>query len=190
MKNNTKKSIQELDPAIDKAIKSVQTACPIHKVDFTVNTPNAIVGMYLLLDESEPFHKLEERFKEFDNDISSDMYIVFEPRHVMEACQIVNGSLLLLRDQSYIPRSAVDDAIGKIIAITNGPILYTKFKKEIAHIAAEVSNSLTIDGDIAAINRVKCVLAVIITAVWYLSYKDIDDLAMDAANQYKDSENK
>lgn len=163
----------------NKFLRSIKAGSPVHKINFTIETPNAAAGMYLLTKDD---------FKSYINeatdltDVSDNTLLVFESRHVIECCQIIYGCLTVLNNMGLL-RKDCEDIIGDIIdALLTKPIYYTTFTITIDHIviaAIHVPNS-------KETNEVFERIRYIFKNIWFIPYGKIDEIASEAIKEYKE----
>jgi hypothetical protein len=159
-------------------LKTIKAGSPVHKINFTLASPNAIAGMYLItmnnvesyIDEAADYEDLE------DNTL-----LVFESRHVVECCQIIYGCLNILAGVGMFNLS-YETFINEIIDTTlSKPSFYKTVINELVNIA---DNLIRVDES----NESKLIFnkfTHIIKNIWFVPYGRIDEMATEAIEEFK-----
>lgn len=177
MENNTKEF--DINKFNDFA-KMIKAGSPVHKINFTLESPNAVVGMYLItmentkeyLDKAADYSQLNE-----------NTLLVFESRHVVECCQIIYGCLNILKNMGMY-RMAYEVFINEIIdTLLTKPSYYKKIDDELVNLT---HSCIHIDTD-------KCKTPSLIYGnflnimrnIWFVPYGKIDEMAKEAIEEFK-----
>ena len=176
MENNEQKFSME---EYNKFLKQIKVGSPVHKINFSLESPNAIVGMYLITKE-DGSKKYLDKFVD-KSEINNDTLLVFESRHVIECCQIIYGILNVLKgigmyrlDYKTFINEVIDTTLSK-------PSYYTTVINELINIA---NNCIHADD-----SRKAAVIydnfEYILKNIWFVPYGQIDAMAEEAIEEFK-----
>ena len=163
----------------DKFLKMIKAGSPVHKINFDVETPNAVVGMYLIAqkDVKPCIDKVVDK-----TDLKGDTLLVFESRHVVECCQIIFGCLHVLdsvKVTTHSPNFIINRIIGTLLT---RPLFHRDMLKQINVIAVDT----IINSNNEEIKQVFQNFKYILENIWFVPYGEIDELVKTAINEYKD----
>lgn len=176
MDNKQEFSIQDYN----EYVKKLKVGCPVHKINFTTEHPNALAGMYLLTLK-DPISYINEIVDL--EDVNDDTLLFFEPRHVVECCQLIYGCLSVLNDM-HLLKYGINFCIYHIIEnLLTRPIFY----KDLLN-AVSVKWLFEYDSENAKI--VDKIFSHIMKNIWFISYNDIDNIAYQAIEDFKKNSDK
>lgn len=163
----------------NKFLKQIKAGSPVHKINFTLENPNAIVGMYLLtMEDVEPYlDKVIDK-----TDLNDNTLLVFESRHVVECCQIIYGALNILNNVGIL-KCNYEHFINEIIeALLSSPLFYSDAIEALLDIAMyNVSISATNENGSIIYKK----FAYIMRNIWFVPYGQIDEIANEAIEEFK-----
>lgn len=176
MENNAQKfSMDEYN----KFLKQIKVGSPVHKINFNLESPNAIVGMYLITKEDNTKEYLDKYTDK--EDINNDTLLVFESRHVIECCQIIYGILNVLKNIGMY-RLDYKTFINEILDTTlTKPSYYTTVMNELANIT---NNCIHTDGSKKAA-VIYDNFEYILKNIWFVPYGQIDAMGEEAMEEFK-----
>lgn len=169
----------------NKFLKQIKAGSPVHKINFTLESPNAVVGMYLITMEN-----LEEYLdKVVDKaDLNDNTLLVFESRHVVECCQIIYGCLNILKSinmineryyrNGYIYEVIIESVIDKLLS---RPIFYY----DLVYKMNTVVNSYIKSDHSKESEKIYKKLLYIMRNIWFVPYGQIDEMANEAIEEFK-----
>ena len=177
MESNTKEFNME---QYNDFLKSIKAGSPVHKINFTLECPNAVVGMYLMtIDNTKEYlDKIVDR-----EDLNDNTLLVFESRHVVECCQIIYGCLNLLKNINMY-RMKYEVFIDMVIdTLLTKPSYYKNIDKELINLTY---NCIHIDID----KREEASLFYnkffnIMRSIWFIPYGKIDETAKEAIEVFQ-----
>lgn len=160
----------------NKFLKQIKAGSPVHKINFNLENPNAVVGMYLITKTN-----MQSYLSNFvdKTDVDYNTLLVFESRHVTECCQIIYGILYILNNFELIKFSS-EFIINKIIEITlSRPLFHSKFTTDMNHFALSCFyNKQNIEKFIGN-------FVYIMENIWFVPYGQIDEMAKEAIKEFK-----
>ena len=159
-------------------LKKIKVGSPVHKINFSIENQNAVVGMFLI--SLSDVNTYLEKFADHD-DLNEDTLLVFESRHVIECCQIIYGCLHILQDINalvYSNNFIINDIIKTLLTT---PIVYKKALTELNRIAR---SSVKRDGSENS-KKVYEALKYILQNIWFVPYNNIDEIANEAIEEFK-----
>ena len=159
-------------------LKNIKAGSPVHKINFALECPNAVVGMYLISMENVK----EYMYKSLDcTDLNYDTLLVFESRHVVECCQVIYGALNVLKNINMF-RIDYKVLINEVIdTVLTKPSFYTNVKKELKNIAF---NLINLDKTEASEEIYKRFLYILLN-IWFIPYGRIDEMAKEGIEEFK-----
>ena len=161
-------------------VKNLKVGCPIHKINLTVEHPNALAGMYLLTLK-DPISYID-KIVDFE-EVNDDTLLFFEPRHVVECCQVIYGCLSVL-DNMHLLKYSINYCIENIIkSLLTRPIFYKDFLNA-------VSVKWLHEYDSESAKLVDKFFSHIMKNIWFVSYNDIDNMAHQAIEDFKKNSDK
>lgn len=168
-------------------IKSIKAGSPVHKINFTLESPNAVVGMYLItMDDAEAYlDKAADK-----TDLNDDTLLVFESRHVIECCQIIYGCLNILSGIGMY-KISYNTFIEQVVdTLLSKPQFYTQAIKELVNIA---HNLIHIEASDDNMKKIYVRFLYIMRNIWFVPYGQIDEMAKEGIAEFekhcKDGEN-
>ena len=176
MQNNTEKQFSIEDYA--QFANKIMANAPVNKINFNLENPNAVAGMYLLL--------IEDTKKYLDGlvdkkDLNDNTLLVFQSRHVVECCQIIYGCMKAL-EGIKMTKVSPEYIIDKIIsALLTKPIFYNKFSSEMDFIITSCLLTPVPDDKIIISKKFKYIME----NIWFVPYGSIDNIAKEAIEEYK-----
>ena len=161
--------------------KMIKAGSPVHKINFTLECPNAVVGMYLITmgDNTELYL---DKMADY-TDLNDDTLLVFESRHVVECCQIIYGCLNILKNVNMY-RMDYKVFIDQIIdTLLSRPIFYKKMIKELEYIT---HSCIDINTDrVENPTLVHRKFLHIMKNIWFVPYGKIDEMAKSAIEEFE-----
>lgn len=159
-------------------LKTIKSGSPVHKINFTLESSNAVVGMYLItMEDAESYINKRADYK----DLNDNTLLVFESRHVVECCQIIYGCLNILKSINMY-RMEYKVFIDQIIdTLLSKPLFYDNAIKELANLTY---NCIVTDDSNKALEIYKRFLY-IMKSVWFIPYGRIDQMAEEAIKEFK-----
>ena len=173
--NNTDFSMEDFNKFADM----IKAGSPVHKINFTIESPNAIAGMYLASMENitDYLDKIMDRENVTDNTL-----LVFESRHVVECCQIIYGCLTVLNGIGMY-RMKHEAFIAEILeTLLTKPLFYPTAMKELESLT---SNCIRIIENSNISEMVYKGFIYIMKNIWFIPYGKIDEIAREAINEFK-----
>lgn len=160
-------------------LKSIKCGSPVHKINFTLESPNAVAGMYLITkgdNTVEYLNKIADK-----TDLNGNTLLVFESRHVIECCQIIYGMLNVLSgiamyNLSY--ETFINEVIDTLLA---KPSFYKTVINEITNI---VDNLIRIDNTKES-SLIFSNFLYIMRNIWFVPYGQIDEMAKEAIAEFE-----
>lgn len=158
-------------------LKKIKAGSPVHKINFTLENPNAVVGMYLITMENvEDYLNKAADYAE----LKKNTLLVFESRHVVECCQIIYGCLNILKGINMY-RLEYETFINQIIdTLLTKPLFYNTAIKELENIAY---HCIHLPNDDVSIIYDKFLY--IVKNIWFVPYGKIDEIANEAIEEFK-----
>jgi hypothetical protein len=158
----------------------IKAEVPVHIINLDGNSVNAVTGMYLMTKENV-LEYMENLIG--DVNLKDDSILVFEPRHVMECCQILYACLVLLKARKC--NIDIDNIIDRVIKLTlSHPIRYKYFMQELYKIYDDIKPSDSNDH-----TALECsVFSIILIKVWFLSYANIDAIGKEGLDEFTNNE--
>lgn len=178
MENNKEQGFNMED--YNKFLKSIKCGSPVHKINFSLESPNAIVGMYLvtMVDMENYLNKIID-----DSEINKDTLLVFESRHVIECCQIIYGCLNMLKSLDMY-RTEYKVFINEVIdTLLSRPSFYKNIINELTNITHNLININTDKTKEASLIYKKFLY--IMQNIWFIPYGEIDEMAKEAIEEFK-----
>jgi predicted nucleic-acid-binding protein len=159
----------------NELIKKINSGSPVHKINFSIESPNAIIGMYLMaMPSTEEYLKNKADFK----DLTEDTLLSFEHRHVVECCQILYGSMNILENINLLKHSS-KFIINRIISsLLTRPLFYKDALQELDIIANQAFN-LNQDSE-----KIYKNFKYIIDNIWFVPYGLIDEMINEAIEEF------
>lgn len=159
-------------------LSKIKAGSPVHKINFTLENPNAVVGMYLItMEDAQSYIDKAADY----NDLKDNTLLVFESRHVIECCQIIYGCLNILKSIGMY-RIDYETFINEVIdTLLTRPSFYKNIIKELATLT---HNLINIDNSDATALIYKKFLH-IIKNIWFVPYGKIDEMANDALDEFE-----
>ena len=159
-------------------LKQIKAGSPVHKINFSIENPNAIAGMYLMTipNVKEYIDNIMDK-----SDVTNDTLLVFEARHVIECCQIMYGCLYALESIRAVQvnkRWVINRLLSTLLI---RPMFYNDVLTEFSIIA---SDAIKNDGSKpmqVAFSNFKYVLE----NIWFIPYSDIDKVAEEAIKEFQ-----
>ena len=180
MENNNNLEEFSMEKFNDFAAK-IKAGSPVHKINFTLECPNAVVGMYLITMEDAKSY-IDKAADEAD--LNDDTLLVFESRHVVECCQIIYGCISILKGINLI-RYNQNIIINHITnALLPAPLFYSNMVTEIDYIidscidAVAFNNYDNGEKILESFNH-------IMKNIWFVPYGKIDEMAKEAIEEFK-----
>lgn len=162
----------------NKFLKTIKAGSPVHKINFSLESPNAIVGMYLITMENVESYL--DKVADY-SDLSDNTLLVFESRHVIECCQIIYGCLNMLKgigmyrmDYKVFINQIIDTLLSK-------PTYYDHAVKELSFITDNYIKLISGEESIIIHKR----FAHIMKNIWFVPYGSIDEMANEAIDEFK-----
>ena len=166
----------------DNFLKMIKSGSPVHKINFSIESGNAIAGMYLI-SQKDIKPCMDEIVDK--TDLKGDTLLVFESRHVVECCQILFGCLHVLNSVKIIKHSSVF-IINRIIStLLTKPLLYKDMLLELNVIATQS----IINSDNEDVKQVFKNFKYILDNIWFIPYGEIDELIKKAIKEFEDKYN-
>lgn len=164
-------------------LKAIKAGSPVHKINFTLASPNAIAGMYLITMRGDMKSYLDEAADY--SDLNDNTLLVFESRHVIECCQIIYGCLNILKGIGMFKASVDYEYIINMIMekLLTKPSFYSKVNKEMGDIAY---GCITLNNNNQEESKAMYQKFVyIIKNIWFVPYGKIDEIATEAIEEFK-----
>ena len=159
-------------------LSKIKAGSPVHKINFTLESPNAIVGMYLIT--MKDVESYLDKFVDH-SDLNEDTLLVFESRHVVECCQIIYGCLNILKGIGMVKKEyklIIGDIIKKSLSF---PTFYSTFKKSML----DVNFTAIENSDYEEWKIVYKKFVYILQNIWFVPYGKIDEMAKEAIEEFK-----
>ena len=199
MDTNTNKTLEEeimdenFDPSetmdnIQDLMQKANTGCPVHKINFSVESTSSYAGLYLMtLNDPE---KMLKEIGDFDN-LTDETYLYFEPRHIMETAQLLYGVLHMLATNGHIKKSDINPFIKDVVTRISY-CTYTDFKEFLSDTLYRYGwqqpnrtawHNMTHEDAVknAALSRFR----IIFKYIWFVPYVKIDELAATVVQDYQ-----
>jgi len=159
-------------------LSKIKAGSPVHKINFTLEHPNAVVGMYLITMENViPYL---DKVADY-TDLNNDTLLVFESRHVIECCQIIYGCLSIL-DKMNMLKYSIRFIINKIIeSLLTKPSFNDVISDNLHYIAIDCINVREIKNRDVIVNNLEYILK----TIWFIPYGRIDEIAKEAIDEFK-----
>lgn len=177
MENNN--NTQEFDmEKYNDFLKTIKAGSPVHKVNFTMEDANAIVGMFLItkpdvksyIDKAADYTNLEK-----------NTLLVFESRHVVECCQIIYGCLNIFTSVGMYKMN-YEYFINRIIKVLlTKPIFYSTLITEMDNIT---DSCITLH-DSEQGREIYGGFKYLMRNIWFIPYGKIDEMANEAIEEFK-----
>lgn len=171
----TKNTVNEDMEKINKLKNEIMVQCPIHKVNLSVETPQAVAGMYLLT-----LPKAKDVMEDIVDlsDLHDETLLFITTRQIAEVCQIVYGILAVLEKQGKLNSLGVSSIVSRIYKIPTVST-YSDFAEYIESICHAFLNKIPqpIYGN----------LEYIMKNIWFVSYGKIDELASTAIKEFQNA---
>ena len=157
-------------------LSKIKAGSPVHKINFTLESPNAVVGMYLIsMKDVETYLDKAADYA----DLNNDTLLVFESRHVIECCQIIFGCLKMFEPLGVL-RINIRTIINKIIeTLLTKPSFNDTISDELHNIVIDSLNNEKIT------DTVMNSLDYIVKTIWFVPYGKIDEMAKEAIEEFK-----
>ena len=158
-------------------MSKIKSGSPVHKINFTLESANAISGTYLATvpDIKSYLGKMLDL-----DGINSDTLLVFESRHVIECCQIIYGYLYVV-DVLKLSKYSSTFIIDKIInTLLKTPLFYSKMIIEMSELATSCIISSSDNG-----KKILETFKYIMENIWFLPYGEIDKIAKECIEEFK-----
>lgn len=189
MENNSSHSENFSIDDYNAFLRQIKAGTPVHKINFTIDNPNAIIGMYLIaMNDMETYLK-----KLVDlSDTSDNTLLVFESRHVIECCQIIYGCMDILNtinffDKKYYSSRAV---IGNIVKILlSKPIYYNDAMEALEDSVTFIIATYSDSPNTKEYEKMRKKYLYLIKNIWFIPYAHIDNIAADAKKYFEESNN-
>jgi len=159
-------------------LKKIKSGSPVHKINFNIENPNAIVGMYLMTLPNVKSYI--DKVKDTE-DLTNDTLLSFENRHVIECCQIIYGSLYALEGINAIQVSK----LWVINRILSSLLLRPMFYKDVVVELGNISRDTVKSGNSEEIKIVYNNLKYVIENIWFIPYGTIDEIAKEAIQEFE-----
>lgn len=161
----------------NKFLKQIKAGSPVHKINFNLESPNAVVGMYLItMDNIKSYlDKVVDRA-----DVNEDTLLVFESRHVVECCQIIYGILNVLKGIGIVSKNyklIIDNIIRKSLSF---PMFYSTFEKFMYEVAYTTFDNVDTEVAKELYEKFKYILQ----NIWFVPYGQIDEMAKEAIEEF------
>ena len=160
-------------------IKKINTGSPVHKINFSIESPNSIIGMYLITKPStEDYLKDKADFK----DLTENTLLSFEHRHVVDCCQILYGAMNILENLKILKFSTefVIDSI--ITALLTRPLFYKNALQELNIITTRAFN---LDNKYVDSEKIYKNFKYLMNNIWFVPYGLIDEMINEAIEDFK-----
>lgn len=159
-------------------LKMIKAGSPVHKINFDIESPNAVAGMYLIAQkDSKPIiDKIVDK-----TDLRGDTLLVFESRHVVECCQILCGCLHIL-ESTHLVKHSRNFIINRIIGtLLTRPLFHRDLLTQLNIIATQtIINSSNED-----VKQIFQNFKYILDNIWFVPYGEIDELVKTALEEFK-----
>ena len=159
-------------------LSKIKVGSPVHKINFTIENPNAVVGMHLVTMKNVKSYldKIADR-----RELKDDTLLVFESRHVIECCQIIVGCLVALESIGFV-RISTQKIIEKIIeALLSKPSFYSKVSIELDNIVIDSLKLNRAKDEDKIFDNFKCIMQ----NIWFVPYGKIDEIANEAMKEFE-----
>lgn len=177
--NNTQQgfSMEEYN----KFLKMIKAGSPVHKINFNIESPNAIVGMYLMtMQDSKSYIDESADY----TDLNNDTLLVFESRHVVECCQIICGCLNVLAGIGLYTM-AYEYFINRVLdTLLTRPLFYEKAMEELSFIVNDIFNISNYNNSDK--EKIYEKFKYILQNIWFIPYGKIDEIAEEAIKEFKE----
>lgn len=160
-------------------LAKIKVGSPVHKINFTMASPNAIVGMYLItMNDMESYI---DKVADY-GDLEENTLLVFESRHVVECCQIIYGCLNILKGVGMY-RMEYEVFIEQVMdTLLTRPSFYSKTVKELDTLT---NQCIKIQEDSDESNKIYDKFKYIMKNIWFVPYGRIDEMAEQAIDEFK-----
>ena len=173
MKNNTQGFNME---EYNEFLKKIKAGSPVHKINFTLESPNAVAGMYLITIEDPKTYL--DKIVDHTN-LKPNTLLVFESRHVIECCQIIYGCLNVLKGINVFYKKYEDFINDIITELLTKPIFYYMLAERMNDILIRYIDTYEETLEI----RKKFIY--ILKNIWFVPYGQIDEIAKEAIEEFK-----
>ena len=173
---------EENDPNYDAIMENFKVACPVKKINLSMEEPNFINGMFLI-SSADAINTLKEK-ADLSN-LNDDTLLFFTNQHIVEIAHILNGMLYVL-EMSKIMDSKFRMSI--LIHFINDLKKIVSYQKYI-----EITESLLkIWEDLRpeardTLSEISKKVSEVLKLIPFVSYSTLDDIAKTAIESYKDS---
>ena len=173
------------NPDIEKTFKQFKVSCPVKKINMTLETPNAVAGMYIIsLDEGDKYLKDKAEL----NDVNDNTILFFTNQQIVEVCDFLYGILNLFAENQIIKREEIILFIRETIAFCHTVPTYKMLKE---FITTQVIKYFALP-KLGTLMRDR--FSNVMLYVWFISYATLDELAQEGVDSFRksnpDSENK
>lgn len=170
-----KNTVNEDMETVNALKNEIMAKCPIHKVNLTIETPQAVAGMYLLT-----LPKAKDILADIVDlsDLHDETLLFITNRQIAEVCQIMYGILAVLEKQDKLNALGVSTIISRIYKIPTVST-YTDFVEYVESICHAFLNEIPqpIYGN----------LEYIMKNIWFVPYGKIDELANTAIREFQNA---
>jgi hypothetical protein len=169
-------NVQKDMEKITELKNQIMMQCPVHKINLSIETPQAIAGMYIL-GQLDPKPMIKEAADL--SDLTDDTILFFNDRHKSEVCQIIYGMLSILKEQGKIDTNGAIEFVSFIVSLS--PCTYKVLKDTVEDL---VRRNISGVSDLILTN-----ILYAIDNIWFVPYNKIDEMAQEAINEFQTAMN-
>ena len=165
------------DPNYDKVMENFKVSCPVKIINIDLETPEAVVGMYLLTWE-EAINYIKEKAEIAE--LKDNSLLFFTNQHIVELSTVLNGMLYLLKMQNLIADENITKAIKRFINICKDPLYYTEYKQSLREWKTN-----TIFTDPKKSSEICNKIIDIMELLPFISYNTLDEIAKMGIDEFQ-----
>ena len=180
--NMAKDNAGEDDPNYDTIMENFKVACPVKKINLSMEEPNFINGMFLI-SSVDAINTLKEK-ADLSN-LNDDTLLFFTNQHIVEIAHILNGMLYVLEATKIMDNKFRMSILIHFINDLKKIITYQKYIENTESLLKRWEDLRPEARDV--LSEISKKVSEILKLIPFVSYSTLDDIAKTAIESYKKS---
>lgn len=180
--NMAKDNAGEDDPNYDTIMENFKVACPVKKINLSMEEPNFINGMFLI-SSVDAINTLKEK-ADLSN-LNDDTLLFFTNQHIVEIAHILNGMLYVLEMAKIMDNKFRMSILIHFINDLKKIVSYQRYI-EITESLLKIWEDLRPEAR-DTLSEISKKVSEVLKLIPFVSYSTLDDIAKTAIESYKKS---